>query len=119
MKDEEGRIPPSSFVASGGPSSRCLLDSSSILTKAMSDLLELERRALAELDACADEPALRAWNTRYFGKQGEVQGALKGIGGVPKEQRAAYGQQANQVRVKLTAAYEAALARVQDAALEL
>ena len=35
----------------------------------MSDLASLEQRALAELHACADEAALRAWNTRYFGNR--------------------------------------------------
>ena len=43
----------------------------------MSDLAALEQRALAELQACTDEAALRAWHTHYFGKQGEVPLALK------------------------------------------
>ncbi len=33
----------------------------------MSDLAALERHALDELQACGDEAALRAWNSRYFG----------------------------------------------------
>ena len=53
----------------------------------MSDLAALEQRALAELHACADEAALRAWHTRYFGKQGEVPLALKKIGEVPPDER--------------------------------
>ena len=36
----------------------------------MSDLADLEQRAMTELAACADEPALRAWNTKYFGPNG-------------------------------------------------
>src|SRR4051794_21633523 len=47
-----------------------------ILHPTMSDLVELERRALDELQACADEAALRAWNSRYFGEQGAVTEAL-------------------------------------------
>src|SRR5260370_6655948 len=80
-------------------------------------LTELEQRALAELKACADEAALRAWNTRYFGKQGEVVLALKGVGGVPADQRKAYGQQANQIKETLTRAYETALADEKERAL--
>src|SRR5262249_26234611 len=84
----------------------------------MSDLADLERRALEELNACADEAALRAWNTRYFGKQGEVLQAVKDVGKQPADQRRAYGQQANQIKERLTQAYEAALAGEKERALE-
>ena len=53
----------------------------------MSSLASLEQRGLAELQECADEGALRAWNTKYFGKQGEVTLALKRVGEVPPEER--------------------------------
>jgi phenylalanyl-tRNA synthetase alpha chain len=84
----------------------------------MSDLATLEQRALEELGACDDEPTLRAWNTRYFGKQGEVAAAVKRVGAVPPAERKAYGQQANQIKEKLTSAYEAALAAEKERALE-
>ena len=84
----------------------------------MSDLATLEQRALAELQGCADESALRAWNTRYFGKQGEVPQALSAIGKIAQEERKAYGQKANQVKEELTAAYETALAAEKERALE-
>ncbi len=83
----------------------------------MSELASLEQRALAELQACGDESAVRAWNTRYFGKQGEMLLALKKVGTVPAADRRAYGQQANQVKETLTQAYEAALAREKENAL--
>ena len=51
----------------------------------MSDLAALEYRALAELHACSDEAGLRAWHTRYFGKQGEVPQALSQIGKIPPD----------------------------------
>ncbi len=85
---------------------------------AMSDLAELERRALDEVAACADEASLRAWNTRYFGKHGEVAAAIKLVGTVPPAERKAYGQQANQIKESLTKAYEDALAAVKERALE-
>jgi phenylalanyl-tRNA synthetase alpha chain len=84
----------------------------------MSDLASLEQRALAELNACADEAALRAWNTKHFGDKGEVQLAVKRVGELPKEERRAYGQQANQLKQALTRAYEEALAKEKERALE-
>ena len=46
----------------------------------LATLSDIEQRALGELASCSDESALRAWHTRYFGKQGEVVLALKGVG---------------------------------------
>lgn len=82
------------------------------------ELLELERGARVELEACADEPALRAWHTKYFGDSGVVKAALRKIGAIPKDQRAAFGQEANRVQQALKSAYESALAAVQQRALE-
>ncbi len=84
----------------------------------MSALAEMERRALDELRACADEAGLRAWNTRYFGPHGAVPQAMKEIGKIPKEQRAAYGQQANAVKETLTKAHAETEARLKEQALE-
>jgi phenylalanyl-tRNA synthetase alpha chain len=83
----------------------------------MSELASLESTALAELQACADEPGLRAWNTKYFGKQGEVAQALTRIRDVAPAERRAYGQEANRIKEALTQAYEATLAREKDRAL--
>src|SRR5262245_53282936 len=84
----------------------------------MSDLLELENRATAELQAASDEAALRAWNTRYFGDSGEMKKALAGIGAVPKDQRAAYGKEANRIKEALTVQYESAVSSAKDRAIE-
>jgi phenylalanyl-tRNA synthetase alpha chain len=84
----------------------------------MSDLASLERRALDELKTCADEPGLRAWHTRYFGKQGEVLAALKDISKIPPAERRAYGQEANRIKEALTQAYETALAAEKKCSLE-
>ncbi len=84
----------------------------------MSDLASLEERALAELSSCRDETALRAWHSRYFGKGGEMDAEIKKIVTVPKEERAAYGQQVNRVKQTLLQAHEQALAQEKDKALE-
>jgi phenylalanyl-tRNA synthetase alpha chain len=83
----------------------------------VSDLSSLEERARAELAACADEPSLRAWHTKYFGKEGDVPAALKKIGQVPPEQRRTFGQEANRVKQTLTLAYETALAKEKEQTL--
>jgi phenylalanyl-tRNA synthetase alpha chain len=84
---------------------------------ATDDLKKLESEGLAELKSCADEAALRAWNTRYFGDKGLMKQALSAIGKVPKEERPAYGQEANRVKVALETAYETALADAKEKAL--
>ena len=83
----------------------------------MSELASLEQRARGELGACADEPSLRAWKTRYFGDQGEVLLALRKVGELPPAERRAYGQEANRVKESLTGAYETALAERQKEAV--
>jgi phenylalanyl-tRNA synthetase alpha chain len=80
-------------------------------------LADLEQRALSELAAAGDEPALRAWHTKYFGKQGEVLLALREVGKVPPEQRRAYGIEANRIKESLSKAFDDAEARVKDRAL--
>src|SRR6266851_1497994 len=82
------------------------------------ELLDLETRALRELKACADEAALRTWNTRFFGDNGEVKKALAGVGKVPKDQRPAYGKQVNEIKVKLEAEYQTELSAAKERALE-
>ncbi len=83
----------------------------------MTDLDALHARALDELRACADEAALRTWNTRYFGKSGEVLAALRDVGKVPANQRKEYGQKANQIKEALTTAYDQALEAEKERAL--
>jgi phenylalanyl-tRNA synthetase alpha chain len=86
-------------------------------TASPTDLADLERRALAELAASGDESALRAWNSKYFGKAGELALALRRIGEVPPADRKSYGQEANRIKEALTAKYDEALAAEQQQAL--
>jgi phenylalanyl-tRNA synthetase alpha chain len=72
----------------------------------MSDLAELEKQALAELNGCANESDLQAWHTKYFGKQGLVPLAVKKVSEVPPAERRAYGQEANRIKEALAKAYE-------------
>lgn len=87
------------------------------MSDASDELKKLEADALAELAGCADEAALRGWNTAYFGDKGKVKTALGKLKDIPKEQRAAFGQEANRVKVALESAYTAALEKAKEAAL--
>ena len=46
-------------------------------------LAALEAQALAELAQANDEAALKLWNTRFFGPNGEVAKALRLVGTLP------------------------------------
>jgi phenylalanyl-tRNA synthetase alpha chain len=82
----------------------------------MSELASLEQHALADLQACADESALRAWNTRYL--KGEVEQAVKKVSTLPPAERPAYGKQANELKKKLIQASETKEAEFKERALE-
>ena len=85
----------------------------------MDDLKQLEAQALAQLQQCADEAALRAWNTQYFGDKGVMKAAMSNLGKIPKEQKPAYGAELNRVKAALTAAYDAALAEAKEKSLQI
>jgi phenylalanyl-tRNA synthetase alpha chain len=82
----------------------------------MSDLSALEQRAAQELQACGEEAALRAWHTRYFGDHGEVRQAIKDINKAADKR--AYGQQVNRLKEALQQAYDEAVKREKERALE-
>jgi phenylalanyl-tRNA synthetase alpha chain len=84
----------------------------------MDELKALERQALAALAQAADETKLREWNTEYFGDSGKMKAAMGQIGKLPKDQKAAYGAEANRVKSALTAAYENALKEAKEKALQ-
>ena len=83
----------------------------------MADCKSLEADGVAGLSDAADEAALRAWNTRFFGDKGLVKAAMGGIAKVPKEARAAFGQEANRVKMALETEYAARLDSAREAAL--
>src|SRR5947209_7585935 len=83
----------------------------------MSNLTSLEQNGLQEIYSCTDEAALRAWNTKYFGKQGEITLAIKRVAEVPPAERRSYGQEANRIKESLTQAYESALAQAREKTL--
>ena len=62
---------------------------------ATDDLKALEQQALADLAQAGDETRLREWNTKYFGDSGLMKAAMGQLAKLPKDQKAAYGAEAN------------------------
>ena len=85
---------------------------------ATDDLKALEVQGLDELKAAGDEAALRAWNGKFLGEKGLIRAAQSKLGAIPKDQKAAYGQEFNRVKTALAAAYDAALAEAKEKALQ-
>ncbi|MFW5682249.1 MAG: phenylalanine--tRNA ligase subunit alpha, partial [Phycisphaeraceae bacterium] len=77
---------------------------------------ELEDRALAELDAVTDANELEAFRIRYLGSKGELKSLMGLMKDVPKADKPAFGQAANQLKQKLQQAYEEKKQSLGDAA---
>jgi phenylalanyl-tRNA synthetase alpha chain len=68
----------------------------------MQEQLEtLQQEALAEVEHIQDGEALHAWESKYLGAKGQITMLLRGIGQMPKEQRADFGKRANEVKERL------------------
>lgn len=86
------------------------------------------RDAVKELRAAADSDVLRGWDLQYLGRKGVVIEMVRSVGMLPKEERAAFGKRANEIKTALEAAYverEAEIAqaelaqRLQEGALDV
>jgi phenylalanyl-tRNA synthetase alpha chain len=73
----------------------------------LDQLRQLEEEALAALEAVEDTEGMNAWNRRYLGKKGALTPLLRSVRELPKEERPAFGQAANQVKAHLETALEA------------
>ena len=67
---------------------------------------ELERSALSALGAAESESELEAWRVEYLGRRGVVSAQLRGVGSLPSEQRREAGASLNQLKNRLTQAFE-------------
>jgi phenylalanyl-tRNA synthetase alpha chain len=85
--------------------------------EATGDLKVFESQGVEELRNCEDEPALRTWYGKFLGEKGLIRAAQAKLGTIPKDQKAAYGQEFNRVKTALTTAHEAKLAEVKERAL--
>jgi phenylalanyl-tRNA synthetase alpha chain len=84
----------------------------------LEQLAQMERDALAGLEAAGDEAALEAWRVANLGRSSAVMNVFSQLGTLSKEERPLVGQRANQVKVALEAAFAAKAETVKQAALE-
>lgn len=88
----------------------------------MSTLIEelsaLRAQAREEVDRAADAEALETLRLKYLGKKGSVAAVLRGMGKVSAEERPKIGQAANEARDEVEGLLQAAVGRIEQAALE-
>ncbi|MDI6601157.1 MAG: phenylalanine--tRNA ligase subunit alpha [Thermoanaerobacteraceae bacterium] len=65
------------------------------------DLDKIRIEAESEIEGAHDRRALEEIRVKYLGKKGIITSALKGIGGLPKEDRPAAGERINAVKVAI------------------
>ncbi len=82
-----------------------------------SELTQLQTQAQAELADARDEKQLEAWRIKWLGRKGLIPAAIKKIGSLPKEERAAYGQAVNHLKQTIQAAFEARKQELKEAAM--
>jgi phenylalanyl-tRNA synthetase alpha chain len=67
---------------------------------------QLQEEALTALQDVEGEAQLEEWYRTYLGRKGEITNLLRSIGELPREDRPAFGQAANEVKLALEAAHE-------------
>jgi phenylalanyl-tRNA synthetase alpha chain len=77
------------------------------------DILALEKKALAELDAVSDVEGLERFRVAYLGKKGLLTSLMKRIGELSPQERPEAGQLANQVKLGLARRFEEAKERLE------
>ena len=79
---------------------------------------ELERAALAAVDAAPSTDALEAVRVAHLGRKAELPNLLRGVGGLEPSERGRVGGRANAARKAVEARLDAARAALADAELE-
>ena len=70
------------------------------------ELNQIETEALSELKAVTNPPELEALRLKYFGRKGMLTNVMKGMGALSKEERPIVGKLANEMREKVTRAFD-------------
>jgi len=83
----------------------------------LDQLNQLHANALDELETIDIGSALDDWYARTIGRKGAVTLLVRRVGELPKEERPAFGQRANQVKEALEAAYQARAEQIKAAEL--
>ncbi len=85
----------------------------------MSDLNELEKSAIDEIQSSEDMDKLESLRVQYLGKKGVLTEQLKALGKLPKEERPAAGQEINKVKVRIQKVIEVRKSHLLDAEINL
>jgi len=84
------------------------------------DLDALQAQALDAIAGASDEAALQELRVRFLGRKSDLTAALRGLGKLPSQERAAVGQQTNRIKQAVEQAIEArseALRAVRESGL--
>jgi phenylalanyl-tRNA synthetase alpha chain len=80
-------------------------------------LKQIELHALEALQQVQDQAGLEAWRVSHLGRSSALMQVFGGLGALPREQRPAVGQAANEVKKALEAAFAARQEQLQQAVL--
>ncbi len=72
----------------------------------LDELNQLEREGLEALAGAGDAASLERWRIAYLGSNGKVKAVMDAFKTLPKEQKAAVGKRANEVKSALESAFE-------------
>lgn len=81
------------------------------------DLNRLREEALTQLSPIWDDKQLEEWRVHFMGRKGALASQMERLGGIAKEERAAAGRLANEVKSALESAYQAKVGAMQQRAL--
>ena len=84
----------------------------------MSEIEQVSRQALADIEAADSPDALESLRVALLGKSGSITAQLKSLGALPGDQRKAAGEAINRARDAIGAALSARKAELDDAALD-
>ena len=76
------------------------------------ELKTIEEQARADLAAAKDDASLQVWRVTYLGRKGRLTGVLRGLGGLPVEERRNLGALANRLKDALEGALELRQAQI-------
>ena len=75
------------------------------MPEAFAQIEQLAAMAAEDLKTVGTAAELEAYRIKYLGSNGELKSLMKLMGGVPKDQKPAFGQRANAVKAEVTAAF--------------
>ena len=77
-------------------------------------LLEMEKRAVKEIETVRDQSDLEKFRIAYLGKKSPLASAMKHLKDLPAEERREVGLQANRMKANLFRLYEETRERIES-----